>query len=210
MEEYKDGNSPATNLSEDDNGKGEVGKQSASHRCCYCPAVSGNAWTCFGAPLWLRRCLTILVSAFLVLVIILAIAASVSTKQYSADVPPLGYDQDAFAGTSNHSVVIVGAGAAGIFAGYALHYAGLENVRILEARSEFGGRTQQFDDFDVPLDLGAEWIHVQPNVLGRMLLPLDDDDNSDSNPPLPTTIRYQPQTIGVRTGDSVALRNWFS
>jgi monoamine oxidase len=139
-------------------------------------------------------------------VILVAIVASITSRQYEADIPPIGYEQYSFQG-ANHSVLIVGAGAAGIFAGYALQFVGMENVQILEARSEFGGRTQQLEDYDVPLDLGAEWIHVQPNVLERLLLPFDDDGSSDI--PLPATIRYRPQTIGVRTYDTVSRRDWF-
>ena len=115
--------------------------------------------------------------------------------------------------TDRHSIVIVGGGAAGLFAGYTLKYLGIENFVILEAHpTRYGGRVRQFSpssnsstttttastliDFDVPIDLGAEWIHCQPTILADLLL-YDDDRQSitpPSSPIPPKTIVYQPQT----------------
>ena len=54
-------------------------------------------------------------------------------------------------------ILIIGAGSAGLFAGYTLKYLGVTNFEILEANSDFGGRVQQMTDFaDVPLDSGIE------------------------------------------------------
>eukprot|EP00978_Attheya_sp_CCMP212_P026386 scaffold86667_cov47-Attheya_sp.AAC.1 len=94
------------------------------------------------------------------------IASFILTRPHEIWVPPL---DDRLIGdyasrhNSNASILIIGAGAAGLFAGYTLEYCGLTNYRILEASSDFGGRVQEMTDFlDVPIDLGAEWIHGDP------------------------------------------------
>ncbi|PJF30810.1 MAG: monoamine oxidase [Candidatus Thermofonsia Clade 1 bacterium] len=56
------------------------------------------------------------------------------------------------------SVLIVGAGMAGISAARALQAAGL-TVTLLEARDRLGGRIWTDDALGVPLDMGAAWIH---------------------------------------------------
>lgn len=55
-------------------------------------------------------------------------------------------------------VVIVGAGAAGISACRTLQSAGL-TVRILEARDRVGGRAFTDRLLDLPVDMGAAWLH---------------------------------------------------
>ena len=73
------------------------------------------------------------------------------------------------------SVIIVGAGAAGLTTAFHLRQAGWEQVRILEASPRIGGRVlrdaQTFAG--VPVDLGAEWIHGRP---AKILNPLLDRD----------------------------------
>ncbi len=50
-------------------------------------------------------------------------------------------------------VVIVGAGVAGLTAGYLLEQSGVE-FEILEARSEYGGRVRKLEGFaDFPIDI---------------------------------------------------------
>jgi monoamine oxidase len=57
------------------------------------------------------------------------------------------------------SVVIVGAGIAGLYLGQKLRKYGFE-VKILEAKSQVGGRIADNLDFHShALDLGAQWIH---------------------------------------------------
>ena len=56
------------------------------------------------------------------------------------------------------SVLIVGAGIAGIGAARLLNAAGFK-VTILEARDRLGGRIWTDDALGVPLDMGAAWIH---------------------------------------------------
>jgi monoamine oxidase len=57
-------------------------------------------------------------------------------------------------------VVVVGAGAAGLAAAQALHEAGAD-ISVLEARERCGGRvfTRHDVGWDVPIELGAEFVH---------------------------------------------------
>ena len=73
-------------------------------------------------------------------------------------VPPLlvtASHVEAFKGKDyNHSILIIGAGAAGMHAAYTLEYLGIHDYQILEAYHDFGGRIRQMTDFidDFPLD----------------------------------------------------------
>ena len=62
-----------------------------------------------------------------------------------------------------HDVVIIGAGAAGLAAAKTLSSAGLD-VCVLEARDRIGGRIHTHHDpaIDVPIELGAEFVHGRP------------------------------------------------
>jgi monoamine oxidase len=61
-------------------------------------------------------------------------------------------------------VVVVGAGAAGLYAAYLLHKRGAD-VTILEAGSVYGGRVRPLTGFsDFTVELGAEEIHGQRTV----------------------------------------------
>lgn len=57
-----------------------------------------------------------------------------------------------------HSVLVIGAGIAGITAARTLQDAGL-SVKVLEARSRLGGRTHTEHSLGIANDLGAAWIH---------------------------------------------------
>jgi monoamine oxidase len=57
------------------------------------------------------------------------------------------------------SVLIIGAGIAGLAAANRLLERGFKNVTILEAQNRIGGRIQTDRSLGVPLDLGAAWIH---------------------------------------------------
>ena len=59
------------------------------------------------------------------------------------------------------SVLIIGAGAAGMASGYLLAQRGID-FQILEASPAYGGRMKRTTAFaDFPIPLGAEWLHVK-------------------------------------------------
>ncbi len=66
-------------------------------------------------------------------------------------------------------VLIIGGGAAGLYAGYLLKSKGI-NFQILEAYSSYGGRMGKLSGFaNFPLDLGAQWLHGKNNILGDLI-----------------------------------------
>lgn len=72
------------------------------------------------------------------------------------------------------SVIIVGAGAAGLAAASMMAESGID-VRVLEARERIGGRVWTDTSLGVPLDLGASWIH---GTSGNPLSALADSINA--------------------------------
>ncbi|MCG7495277.1 FAD-dependent oxidoreductase [Vibrio sp. Of7-15] len=74
-------------------------------------------------------------------------------------------------------VIILGAGAAGLSAGYLLHQLGTP-FRILESASSYSGRMKHTTEFaDFPISRGGEWLHVTPNVLTQAVNNPDVDVN---------------------------------
>ena len=78
--------------------------------------------------------------------------------------PLRGLKRDAF------EVVVLGAGAAGLAAAAELAQAG-RSVLVLEARDRVGGRcwTRRMPGLEVPVELGAEFIHGEPEVTLALL-----------------------------------------
>lgn len=71
--------------------------------------------------------------------------------------------------SNSDTVLIIGAGAAGLTAGYLLSQQGI-SYQILEASSTYGGRMKKTDTFaDFPIPLGAEWLHVVPSVFSEIV-----------------------------------------
>lgn len=68
----------------------------------------------------------------------------------------------------SESVLIIGAGAAGMSAAYLLANKGIK-YKILEASSTFGGRMKRSTSFaNFPIALGAEWLHVSKKELATI------------------------------------------
>lgn len=66
-------------------------------------------------------------------------------------------------------VLIVGAGAGGLSAGYLLRQHGID-FEILEASPRYGGRMRIHTSFaDFPIPLGAEWLETHPSVFREMV-----------------------------------------
>jgi len=98
-------------------------------------------------------------------------------------------------------VLIIGAGAAGMAAGYYLKNHGVD-FAILEASNAIGGRLKKVEGFvDFPLDLGAEWIHTHPRFLSELLI------NKERNSNVQTLV-YNPQTIATWKAGELKYRNF--
>ncbi|MFN8711450.1 MAG: flavin monoamine oxidase family protein [Bacteroidota bacterium] len=66
-------------------------------------------------------------------------------------------------------VIIIGAGAAGLYAGYILKSKGID-FTILEASNTHGGRMGKLSGFaDYDIDTGAQWLHGNNNILGDLI-----------------------------------------
>ncbi len=69
----------------------------------------------------------------------------------------------------NGKVLVIGAGAGGLSAGYFLQQQGT-NVEILEASSSYGGRMRINTDFaDFPIPLGAEWLETSTSIFREIV-----------------------------------------
>ncbi len=98
-------------------------------------------------------------------------------------------------------VIVIGAGAAGLTAGYLLDKYNI-NFQIIEAAPVFGGRLKRADNFtDFPIDLGAEWIHEDPSVLARLISDPSVDENIE-------IITYSPETIYNWKDGKLKKHNW--
>lgn len=101
------------------------------------------------------------------------------------------------------NVIVIGAGSAGMMASYLLQQHGT-NYTLLEASDNFGGRVKKAGDFaDFPIDLGAEWIHTDPEILAELI----NDPSQDASIDI---INYRPETIYVWKNNELKKRNFFS
>ncbi|MBD0403716.1 NAD(P)/FAD-dependent oxidoreductase [Flammeovirga sp. EKP202] len=67
------------------------------------------------------------------------------------------------------SVLIIGAGVAGMSTGYLLAQNGID-FKIIEASATYGGRVKHNTTFaDFPIPLGAEWLHVDRSDLDAIV-----------------------------------------
>ena len=101
----------------------------------------------------------------------------------------------------NSKIIIVGAGAAGLMAGYILHQNNID-FQIIEASSIYGGRVKKAANFaDFPIDLGGEWIHTDPSILAKLL-------NDPTSKAAIEVIPYSPKTISVWERGKLRKRNF--
>lgn len=107
-------------------------------------------------------------------------------------------------GDFDGKIVIIGAGAAGLTAGYILNELGID-YQIIEASDRHGGRMKTDHDFaDFPINLGAEWVHTwvgaKPPVLESILCQTDTEFKE---------YRYKPKTFEVWRNGSLKRRDFF-
>lgn len=70
---------------------------------------------------------------------------------------------------TNKKILIIGAGAAGLYAGFTCKQEGID-FQILEASDKIGGRLGKLEGFaDFPIDLGAQWLHGKKSILGKLI-----------------------------------------
>ncbi|KAJ7562206.1 hypothetical protein O6H91_03G058900 [Diphasiastrum complanatum] len=87
--------------------------------------------------------------------------------------------------TTRPSVIVIGAGMAGLAAAHALQIASIQ-VTVLESRNRIGGRVYTDYSFGFPVDMGASWLHgvCQENplaaLIGELGLPLYRTSGEDS------------------------------
>ncbi len=66
-------------------------------------------------------------------------------------------------------VLIIGAGAAGLYAGYILKSKGID-FQILEAAPNYGGRIGKLTGFaNFPIDTGAQWMHGKNSIVSDLV-----------------------------------------
>ncbi len=100
---------------------------------------------------------------------------------------------------SKNPVIIIGAGAAGLTAGYLLQQQGID-FKILEASSNYGGRMKRTTEFaNFPIPLGAEWMHVKPTILKEIV----NDDAVDIDIEM---TKYNPEVdYALYEGEEISL-----
>ena len=110
--------------------------------------------------------------------------------------------------TETKKVVVIGAGAAGLGAARWLcenDLSGILEVSVLEARNRIGGRVYTDTDYDVPVDLGASWLHdhEEGNPISIMAARLNLDIR---NTEWDNSISLNSQ--GERLNEKIAARYW--
>lgn len=130
---------------------------------------------------------------------------NMNRKEFLKMASMLGLGALAFATRANakqlENVIVVGAGAAGMTAGYRLRQSKI-NFQILEASETHGGRMKVNRDFaDFPLPMGAEWLHTSPRVFSRIV-------NDPSVTVNVETVGYaRDETYGRCDGAALTLKN---
>ncbi len=108
--------------------------------------------------------------------------------------------EDDFVVNFSGRVIIIGAGAAGMMAAYTLNQYGID-FDLIEAGGSFGGRVKKATNLtNFPIDLGAEWLHDDPETLGTLV----NDPNAQGSVEM---ISYQPESIMHWDGSSLTQMN---
>ncbi len=103
----------------------------------------------------------------------------------------MGDDDPVVSGEFSGKVLIIGAGAAGMAAGYLLAQNGTE-FEILEASGTHGGRMKRSATFvDFPVPLGAEWLHTSTGEFTSIV--------NDSS------VNINTQTVGYTNQDTMGF-----
>ena len=103
----------------------------------------------------------------------------------------------------NQKVLIIGAGAAGLYAAYNLKHRQID-FEILEASSRIGGRVKETRDLaDFPIDVGAEWLHTNPKILKDLLLFGESFDDRRFE-----TMSYAPKAYCTYANGKIHQRNF--
>ncbi|MFT4036901.1 MAG: NAD(P)/FAD-dependent oxidoreductase [Thermomicrobiales bacterium] len=106
------------------------------------------------------------------------------------------------AGGSDATVIVIGAGLAGMGAAQALKLRGVPVV-VLEARDRIGGRCFCDNTFPAPFDFGGQFFQqVVPNVFGGTNNPLFDMYRAQGGPDVPCVLRPSFYAEGVASPDS--------
>jgi monoamine oxidase len=107
---------------------------------------------------------------FLKMAAVLGIAGAVGGCSDDAGTPANRQEEGGEgSGRSDLSVIVVGAGAAGLSAAHLLSRRGVD-VEVIEARKFHGGRIEHLTGWvDFPIPLGAEWLHGEPEELSRIV-----------------------------------------
>ena len=78
-------------------------------------------------------------------------------------------------------VIIIGAGAAGLYAAYLLKSKGIK-FQLLEASAKYGGRLGKLTGFaNFPIDLGAQWMHGKNNIFSDFITKSDTKISMDDS-----------------------------
>lgn len=93
----------------------------------------------------------------------------------------------------NGKIIIIGAGVSGLMAANTLKYMGFDNYEVLEGSDRIGGRLKAAENFhpEVPLDLGAEWIHFSNERVVKDMLVFKEDVKKELS--ASEFIKYKPQ-----------------
>lgn len=134
--------------------------------CSPCPSISsdyqalnGGNMTSENDPIWTRRSAISFGMASTAALLFGCSTSSGNSESETSDVDT----------ESVGKVIVVGAGPAGLTTAHLLRQRGVEAM-VLEAKPTHGGRIRHDLSFvDFPIPLGAEWVHVEKEILSEVV-----------------------------------------